>query len=157
MPGWLGANAPEDFIRGINNETPLPCHSTINYERKDWQEKWTARKLGKMCAGAIILAANISKRPRPGLIPTGKVDKVLVFANAKEFVDHHRSRGRGSWEMDLPAATEPASKLEATPRCHFCRKAVDAARPTSATAATRTRASWARTPSTTTKIPRAEP
>lgn len=100
MPGWLGANSPEEMVNGIMSEVPLPCHSTIDYRKRDWAEKWFARKIGKLCMGARIFSANCAKKPRPtSLLPVVEQNTELVFTTPQEFVAHHRSLGRGSWEL----------------------------------------------------------
>lgn len=99
LPGWLGAQTPEGFIAAVMAEAPLPCHSTINYRRADWAERWAARRIGKLCRGALTFAANACKTPRPtSLLPVVPADPEGVFTTPAEFVAHHRSR-RGSWEM----------------------------------------------------------
>lgn len=103
MPGWLGASNPEGFIGTMMMETePLPCHSTVDYERPDWHERWTRSvdPRNKLCAGALTLMANHGKRPRTG--PVGVRDAVAVFATYREFVEHHRSAPVRSW-------TDPAT------------------------------------------------
>lgn len=96
-PGWLGAESPEGFVESIMREAPLPCHTTIDYEKPDWKAQWDARRIGRMCAGAAIFTANCAKLPRSPLIPVGKCDTTLVFASPREFIEHHRSLGVGSW------------------------------------------------------------
>src|SRR5258706_14268375 len=69
MPGWLGAGTPQSFVIEISYEHPLPCHRTLDYSDPDWLAKWTDQKVGRVCAGALILAANMSKRPRDPAFP----------------------------------------------------------------------------------------
>lgn len=100
LPGWLGSDSPEGFVRNVMREVPLPCHSTIDYRDREWHTKWVNRRIGKLCAGSIIFAANCAKKPRPqSLIPVGKPDHELVFSTPQEFIAHHRSFGRGSWGL----------------------------------------------------------
>jgi hypothetical protein len=110
LPGWLGADSPEGFVRNVLAEEPLPCHTTINYEEKDWAEKWAARRIGKLCRGAAIFAANIGKKPRPAsLLPIVAADSGLVFKTPQEFTTHHRSLGIFSWDEpnQIPRERKP--------------------------------------------------
>ena len=99
-PGWLGANSPQDFIVAISTEQPLPCHSSIDYEDEDWQEQWLAGETGKICAGSLILAANMCKSPRDPNFPRKKPDRALVFSGPAEFISHHEDTEVRSWETD---------------------------------------------------------
>lgn len=98
MPGWLGAGAPESFIDCINRDEPLPCHQTVDYEDPDWKEKWMAQQTGKMCAGALILAANTGKMPRDRSFPRMEPDDTAVFASPIDFVRYHREARVHSWD-----------------------------------------------------------
>jgi hypothetical protein len=98
-PGWLGASDPEGFVGTmITEKEPLPCHSTVDYERSDWHERWErgVDRRNKLCAGALTLMANQGKRPRTG--PAAERDTVTVFASYREFVQHHRTARVKSWE-----------------------------------------------------------
>lgn len=109
MPGWLGASAPERFIGSIMTELPLPCHQTIDYDGDpSWKEKWEAQEIGSICAGALILSANLCKMPRDREFPRMKSDREQVFATPNEFIDHHRKLGVGSWHgLDDEFEDEP--------------------------------------------------
>lgn len=100
MPGWLGAGSPESFIHCINTDDPLPCHQTIDYEDPNWKEKWVEEQQGSMCAGALILMANMQKLPRDRGFPRLPQDKETVFATAQEFVCYHREARGQSWDDD---------------------------------------------------------
>ncbi len=97
--GWLGEARPESFIIEISMERPLPCHPTIDYGDRDWLEKWNAQKIGKMCAGALILSANIAKSPRDPNFPRLPRDTETVFATHTEFIDYHNAAPTKSWEL----------------------------------------------------------
>jgi hypothetical protein len=99
MPGWLGEASPESFIVEISMERPLPCHQTIDYEDPAWLEKWNAGSVGNMCAGALILSANMCKRPRDQAFPKTAQDKKTVFETHQAFLDHHNNAQVKSWEM----------------------------------------------------------
>lgn len=101
MRGYLGAARPEEFIIHITMDYPLPCHPTIDYRDKHWLEKWEEQQIGKICAGSLIMAANILKVPRARAFPRLPADKELVFATHTEFLDYHNSAETKSWEMGL--------------------------------------------------------
>lgn len=98
MPGWLGAGSPESFLDCMQNDEPLPCHKTIDYDDPRWEEKWSAQQTGSMCAGALIFMANKMQRPRTPGFPTLAPDQTNVFANSLEFVRHHREAAVHSWK-----------------------------------------------------------
>lgn len=98
MAGWLGAGSPESFIDCINRDDVLPCHQTIDYEDPTWKEKWIAQEAGNACAGALIMTANMCKRPRDKSFPRMPADKVTVFTTPLEFVRFHREAPVHSWD-----------------------------------------------------------
>lgn len=100
LAGWLGDSSPEGFIECIQREDPLPCHSSIDYRRADWKEKWLAGKLGKTCSGSLALMENMCKRPRDPAFPKlpEGVDRSKVFPTAQAFIDHHRAGPSKSWD-----------------------------------------------------------
>jgi hypothetical protein len=101
MPGWLGAGTPESFIAEIQGERPLPCHQTIDYDQNpDWKEKWEAQEIGSVCAGALILSANMGKLARDRAFPRMVSDRETVFGTHKEFIDYHRNAPVHSWDDD---------------------------------------------------------
>lgn len=114
-PGFLGKSTPEEFMQSTMADYPMPCHKTIDYNDKKWKEKWEALIVDdefdpglqlsispreKHCAGAAIFFSNISKRTRDKMRPRLPPDEVLVFNSQKEFIDHHRSLGIGSWKEE---------------------------------------------------------
>lgn len=99
MPGWLGAADPQSFIVNISMEQPLPCHQTMDYTDPRWKEKWEAQKTGNICAGALIMSANMCKHPRDRNFPRMEPDKVAVFGTHQEFIDYHEGAELHSWEM----------------------------------------------------------
>jgi hypothetical protein len=97
MPGWLGAATPESFIIEISYEHPLPCHPTIDYDDKRWLQKWSTQRIGMICAGSLIMAANMGKKFREPGFPSLSRNTRLVFATAQEFLDHHNNALVKSW------------------------------------------------------------
>lgn len=73
IPGWLGARTPEGFLREAHGEAYLDCHCTTNQQ----------------CAGAAIFRANVCKSCRTDIHLVLEQDTTLVFANNKEFLQHH--------------------------------------------------------------------
>jgi hypothetical protein len=106
-PGWLGASHPEGFVGTMVTESePLPCHSTVNYERPDWHERWVrgVDPRNKLCAGALTLMANQGKRPRTG--PTVERDTETVFPSYRAFIEHHRAATVQSWQDPAPGSLD---------------------------------------------------
>lgn len=100
LPGWLGRGSPESFLHCIHTDDPLPCHQTIDYDDPRWKEQWVSQSTGSMCAGALILSANMYKLPRDPNFPRMAPDEGAVFATALEFVRHHRESAVRSWDDD---------------------------------------------------------
>ena len=96
--GWLGAATPASFIVEISMERPLPCHPTIDYDDPNWLEKWNRQEIGRICAGSLIMAANMCKRPRDPEFPRLPRDASAVFATHLEFIEHHDGADVRSWE-----------------------------------------------------------
>lgn len=113
MPGYLGESTPEEFMASTMADYPMPCHKTIDYRDPRWKEKWenlvvddeldpasqrSTSPKEKHCAGAAIFFSNIHKRTRDMNRPGLAADRDLVFDHPRQFIDHHRSLGVGSWE-----------------------------------------------------------
>jgi hypothetical protein len=98
MAGWLGEATPESFIIEISMERPLPCHPTINYEDPKWLRKWNNQETGRICAGSLIMAANMCKKPRDPRFPKLPRDTEAVFATHLEFLQHHNEASVKSWK-----------------------------------------------------------
>lgn len=81
-------------------ERPLPCHQTMDYDDPEWLDKWNAQSTGSMCAGALIMSANMSKLPRDRAFPRMEQDKTAVFPTHQAFLDYHNSAEVKSWAMD---------------------------------------------------------
>lgn len=73
IPGWLGGSKPQDWVAGMHGEEKVRCHT----------------KRGPQCAGAAIYRKNVCKRPRDSSVLLLPADRETVFANAKEFLEHH--------------------------------------------------------------------
>lgn len=104
--GWLGQNSPQSFIAAISMEHPLPCHPTIDYADPDYLEKWQHQEVGQICAGSLILSANMGKRPRDPRFPRLPADDGPVFSNHLQFIAYHEAAGVRSWEMTEDAPRE---------------------------------------------------
>jgi hypothetical protein len=98
--GWLGEGTPESFIVAISMEQPLPCHPSIDYSDPEWLEKWKAQEIGTICAGSLIMSANMCKSPRDKKFPRLPRDKETVFGTHLEFLAHHNDAEVRSWETD---------------------------------------------------------
>lgn len=104
--GWLGDATPQSFISEISLEHPLPCHPTIDYADPDWLEKWTSQSIGRICAGSLILSANMGKLPRDPKFPRLPPDGGVVFGNHLQFIAHHEGSEVRSWELAEGAPKE---------------------------------------------------
>lgn len=110
LPGWLGASSPEGFVATlILDVEPLPCHSTIDYNRPDWHSRWMrgTDKRAKLCAGAAIAARN-TLRCLKHHAPV-EPDRETVFATFAEFIEHHRAAPVHSWHDAPPGHPERMS------------------------------------------------
>jgi len=97
MQGWLGAGTPESFIECIQHEELLPCHQTLDYEDKQWKEKWVSGEVGRACRGALVLMRNMSKLPRDPNFPRVDRDDDTVFSHPREFLAYHHAADVKSW------------------------------------------------------------
>lgn len=78
VPGWLGGDEPGAFVGLAHLNSEMQCHVL----------------LGAQCAGGAVYRANICKRVTLPLL-TLPADKVKVFGNPMEFVEHHlRVKGK---------------------------------------------------------------
>lgn len=84
-PGWLGASEPGEFLALADSDLRTPCHSHVNYEAADWEEK---AKTAPQCVGRSIFLANRCKLPAPGILKA-KADRDNLFVRPHEFVAHH--------------------------------------------------------------------
>ena len=86
VPGWLGADTPENFIETTLADYEMPCHLTVNYEDPAWFQDLSA---AQACAGASIFFANICKLSRDPKRLKLPPDTEKVFASKTEFLTHH--------------------------------------------------------------------
>lgn len=116
MPGWLGAATPESFVVEISMERPLPCHPTIDYDDPAWFDAWNCQEIGRICAGSLIMSANMCKIPRDPKFPRLPRDPQTVFATHLEFLRHHNDAPVKSWERRGDGPVPPqGSQDEASP------------------------------------------
>lgn len=74
LKGWLGSLNTEEWLQIAHNDVVVNCHVISNQQ----------------CAGLAIYRKNICKSPRPGSgVLLLDSDKLNVFANPMEFMDHH--------------------------------------------------------------------
>jgi hypothetical protein len=68
----------------------MPCHTTVAYEDPDWEKSLDADAV-RQCAGQGIYLANTCTLPRPGPHAAKKLpaDRVLVFGDQTQFIEHH--------------------------------------------------------------------
>jgi hypothetical protein len=81
-PGWLGPDTPEGWIESAHSEAVIACHKTLN------RDGWAPGV--HQCRGAAIFRENVMKTPRNPTVALGPEDTETVFANNKEFLEHHR-------------------------------------------------------------------
>ena len=99
LAGWLGDASPEEFIESALLDDLMPCHSTVDYEEKNWKKNMmTAKSVVQHCAGARIMYKNQCKRSKHPeymrLERLGKIKEVApskdVFTFREEFLKHHK-------------------------------------------------------------------
>lgn len=88
-PGWLGDSDPEEFMRTVLADVPMPCHLTIDYDVPNWKELWENGLMGVHCGGAAIFFTNICKVSRDSDRPRLEADHEQVFSRPEEFIAHH--------------------------------------------------------------------
>ena len=89
--GWLGGNTKEEWSEMVRGEVAIPCHALK----------------GPQCAGAAIMRANMCKRPRDRSLLALPSDRLRVFANTREFEEHHDRPGE-KWKKALGFALSSA-------------------------------------------------
>lgn len=92
IPGWLGQETPEGFMRTVMADAAMPCHMTIDYDDPDWKENFVASGEAEHCAGALILFSNMSKLSRDPERPRLDADHENVFDSPAEFIEYHKNR-----------------------------------------------------------------
>lgn len=81
-PGHLGPYDARTWILAIHSDQPIACHETIKSSEQDWSEL-------KQCRGSAIYRANVYKSPRNPAVVVGPSDTETVFADDREFLEHH--------------------------------------------------------------------
>lgn len=76
LPGWLGSDDPQTWLRMLHGETRIECHTL----------------LGAQCAGAAIYRANVAKLVHDRSQLWLSQDTKAVFANPAEFLKHHEGK-----------------------------------------------------------------
>lgn len=92
--GYLGAASPDSFISStLTTEVGMPCHLTVDYEDTDW--KASMETAAHRCRGSLIFLKNSCKLPRTpeysAAVRETAADRETVFANAMEFLAHHKA------------------------------------------------------------------
>jgi hypothetical protein len=95
--GWLGSYTPDTILQHIFDETPFPCHITVDYESDDWRETiFAADTKVQACSGFLIMMRKFAKLPRD--YETGQhamrlnKDHPAVFRLWADFVEHHHRK-----------------------------------------------------------------
>lgn len=81
--GWLGPFDAEQWVALAHGEEAIACHKTIEVE-----DDWTQPGI-RQCAGAATYRGNVAKRPRDPEVALLPADRDAVFANPREFTEHH--------------------------------------------------------------------
>lgn len=76
LPGWLGSQSVDYWLRVAHSEHNITCHTTGNTQ----------------CAGAAIYRKNVCYKPRSPLLLVLPADRENVFASPVEFREHHEKR-----------------------------------------------------------------
>jgi hypothetical protein len=97
-PGWLGAYTLGTLFSSIWKGFPFFCHSSMDYERPDWEEHaLTNPRAGKHCVGGLVFAHKIMAPDREIKYPEVRdarervlkiVDQVECM-EPREFMAHH--------------------------------------------------------------------
>jgi hypothetical protein len=74
LPGWLGNQSAEEWVRSVHGEDKIECHTLI----------------GADCAGAAVYRANVCKTVRDPAALRLPPDRKTVFASPAEFIEHHQ-------------------------------------------------------------------
>lgn len=99
-PGWLGQNDPEHLVRLVMAGLPHVCHTSVKWDGEG-DEGFSGK--GKTCVGALAAMANakydykLTNVLKMAIGWVGPRDD--VFANFKEFLDHHNSAQVKSWKL----------------------------------------------------------
>lgn len=94
-PGWLGSYTPQSVFSSIWKGVPFFCHTSINYEKPDWEAK--AMKSGKLCTGGLLFAHKIyapdrqiqHEQIRDARLKVLKIENEIECMSPQEFMKHH--------------------------------------------------------------------
>lgn len=85
LKGWLGRFSAHDWIRIIQGDGRVDCHTLI----------------GPQCAGSAIFRTHVCKDPRDRSVLTLPKNIAKVFGNVGEFLNHHLKTDRfDRWGRD---------------------------------------------------------
>ncbi len=93
VAGYLGHDNPQYFAALAMSDHEMPCHLTVNYEKRGWEER--AKRTAHQCAGRAVFLANQCKLPVNRAIKLLPADRKTVFQFAHEFRAHHEEGRRG--------------------------------------------------------------
>jgi hypothetical protein len=79
IPGWLGSDTAEDWIKLAHGEGSADCHGTMQVDGSPWS-----------CAGLAIYRANVCKSVRDPEALRLPPNRASVFSWSSEFLDHHK-------------------------------------------------------------------
>ena len=98
-PGYLGNDTADHFLALTMRDHEMPCHISVDYERKDWRNTIGS---AQHCAGAATFFANIGKLSRD----QGRAQRpksTAVFTTPMEFLKYHGGTTAGfQQEMYAP-------------------------------------------------------
>lgn len=91
--GWIGAHGhPQEITDIVMADQKFPCHTAVNKLETEGADFETAVDAAPYCVGSLIMMNNTCKVSRNSFVVAlqkrvGKSED--VFANQREFVDHH--------------------------------------------------------------------
>lgn len=78
LNGWLGGNTAQEWLIFAHHDTHVECHVYSDVQ----------------CAGIAIYRANLCKLPRDPSILVLPPDTKTIFANPREFLEHHEAESK---------------------------------------------------------------
>jgi len=88
LPGYLGPYDPVYFsMAATNGHEEMPCHLTHGKD-ENGKSRGTL-KTATQCAGRAIFLSNVCKLPENPNVKLLPADRVKIFGNVMEFVEHH--------------------------------------------------------------------
>jgi len=94
-PGWLGSYDVGSVFRSIWKGFPFFCHSSIDYEQRDWEAR--AMESGKLCTGGLLFAKKICapeseiqhEQVRIARLKVLQIESKVECMDVREFQAHH--------------------------------------------------------------------